>query len=201
MIGEQATAKPSDAATITVRKRTPVVITAMPHPLLWRPAPFIDHYIKRPTMFKNGTAFDCYRHPNPEALRPRNSPIGQKDWALTAKLGATVVQDCVVTLEPVTTRIDEDVHRQYIADFVVSDAAEVEMDEDDTIEELPSTLDLVAVMIEALSLALPAFPRAPDASLDDAQFTEPGQAPMTDEDAKPFAGLGALRDALEKKGN
>jgi len=129
------------------------------------------------------------------------SPIGQKDWALTAKLGATVVQDCVVTLEPVTTRIDEDVHRQYIADFVVSDAAEVEMDEDDTIEELPSTLDLVAVMIEALSLALPAFPRAPDASLDDAQFTEPGQAPMTDEDAKPFAGLGALRDALEKKGN
>jgi hypothetical protein len=27
---------------------------------------------------------------------------------------------------------------------------------------------------------------------------EPGQKPMTDEDARPFAGLGALRDALKK---
>jgi len=51
-----------------------------------------------------------------------------------------------------------------------------------------------------LSLALPAFPRSADASLGDAQFTAPGQEPMTNEDAKPFAGLGALRDALEKKG-
>ena len=128
------------------------------------------------------------------------SPIGDKDWLLTAQLGATVVQDCVITLDPVTTRIDEALRRQYIADFTVSDAAEVEMDEDDTTEELPITLDLVAVMVEALSLALPAFPRSADASLGDAQFTAPGQEPMTNEDAKPFAGLGALRDALEKKG-
>ena len=129
------------------------------------------------------------------------SPIGDKDWLLTAQLGATVVQDCVVTLDPVTTRIDEAVRRQYIADFTVSDAAEVEMDEDDTTEELPATLDLVAVMIEALSLALPAFPRSPNAEFGDAQYTQPGQVPMTDEDTKPFAGLGALRDALEKKGD
>jgi uncharacterized metal-binding protein YceD (DUF177 family) len=127
------------------------------------------------------------------------TPQGRSDWTLQAKLGATVVQDCVVTLDPVTTRIDEGISRQYVADFTVSDAAEVEMDEDDTTEELPSTIDLVAVMMEALSLALPAFPRAADATLGDVQYTEPGQEPMTDDDAKPFAGLRALRDALGKK--
>ena len=30
--------------------------------------------------------------------------MGKKDWKLAGRLGATVVQDCVVTLEPVTTR-------------------------------------------------------------------------------------------------
>ncbi|MEX0305556.1 MAG: DUF177 domain-containing protein, partial [Leisingera sp.] len=33
--------------------------------------------------------------------------MGKKDWKLSGRLGATVVQDCVVTLEPVTTRIEE----------------------------------------------------------------------------------------------
>ncbi len=31
---------------------------------------------------------------------------GQSDWTLTARLGATVIQSCVVTLDPVTTRIE-----------------------------------------------------------------------------------------------
>ena len=32
---------------------------------------------------------------------------GAHDWRLDADLGATVIQPCVVTLAPVTTRIDE----------------------------------------------------------------------------------------------
>ena len=126
-------------------------------------------------------------------------PVGRHDWRLQAVLGATVVQDCVVTLEPVSTRIDETVTRNYLADLSQPEAAETEMPEDDTADPLPAVIDLVAVMIEALALALPLYPRAPGADLGDAVFTEPGLAPMTDEDAKPFAGLGALRDALDKK--
>ena len=34
------------------------------------------------------------------------SPRGRKDWRLTAKLGASITQNCVVTLDPVNTRID-----------------------------------------------------------------------------------------------
>jgi len=97
------------------------------------------------------------------------SPIGKTDWQLDAKIGATVVQDCVITLDPVTTRIDEPFTRHYAADFVEPDAAETEMVDDDTTEPLPASLDLYALAMEALSLALPAFPRADGATLETAK--------------------------------
>lgn len=127
------------------------------------------------------------------------TPQGRHDWTLNAELGATVVQSCVVTLDPVTTRIDETLTRLYTAEMPEIDAAEIEMPVDDTVEALPETLDLAQVMIEALALALPLYPRTPDAEIENAVFTEAGKTAMTDDDAKPFAGLGALRESLEKK--
>jgi len=127
------------------------------------------------------------------------APQGGRDWKLNATLGATVVQECVVTLEPVVTRIDEPLSRTYVADFEEIEAAEAEMPEDDTVEPIPGVLDLEAVLAEALALALPPFPRAAGAELGQAVYAEDGATPMTDEDAKPFASLGALKAALEDK--
>lgn len=126
-------------------------------------------------------------------------PLGQRDWQLTADLGATVVQPCVTTLDPVTTRLDETVTRSYIADLPEIAGSEIEMPDDDTVEMLPAALDLAAVMIEALALALPLYPRKAGAELGTAVFTEPGVTPMSDDEAKPFAGLGELREKLENK--
>ncbi|MHA6261665.1 YceD family protein [Arenibacterium sp. CAU 1754] len=123
---------------------------------------------------------------------------GKQDWVLTGHLGATVVQPCVVTLEPVTTRIETDVQRTYLTEMPEADAAEVEMPEDDTIERLGTHIDPAVVMAEALVLALPLYPRKEGADLGEAVFTEPGQTPMRDEDTKPFAGLSQLRDTLKK---
>ena len=125
-------------------------------------------------------------------------PMSRSDWVLEADLGATVVQECVVTLAPVTTRIDEPVRRVYAAELPDLGAGEVEMPEDDTVEPLPAAVDLAHVMIEALALALPPFPRAEGVALGAQVYTEPGQTPMTDDDARPFAGLGALRDKLAR---
>ncbi len=121
---------------------------------------------------------------------------GGKDWVLTGDLGATAVQACVVTLDPVTTRIDENVKRRYVANYTLPDGSEVEMPEDDTVEPLPDTLDIVDVMMEALSLALPAYPRSDAAELAETVVTEPGATPLTQSEMKPFAGLAALRDKL-----
>lgn len=125
-------------------------------------------------------------------------PRGKRDWDLHAHLGATVVQPCVVTLAPVTTRIEEAVERRFRADLPeAAPGAEIEMPEDDALEPLPETLDLARVLAEALALAVPEYPRAEGASLGEAVFTEPGLAPMTDEAARPFAGLEHLRDRLK----
>lgn len=129
------------------------------------------------------------------------TPVGKTDWELKAMLGATVVQDCVVTLAPVTSRIDEPVVRIYTAHFEVPNEDEVEMTVDENVEPLPSVVDLVEVTIEALALALPPFPRLEGAELGNIAVTERGITPMSDDDAKPFAGLGDLRKALENKGD
>jgi uncharacterized metal-binding protein YceD (DUF177 family) len=89
------------------------------------------------------------------------------------------------------------VARRYLAEMPEPEGDEVEMPEDDTAEPLPATLDLFAVLSEALALALPQYPRAEDAELGEAVFAAPGVAPMTDEEAKPLAGLAALRDRLK----
>lgn len=126
----------------------------------------------------------------------RLAPRGKRDWVLRADLGATVVQDCVATLAPVTTRIDETVTRSYLADYATPEGGEVEMPEDDTAEPLPDSLELYDVLHEALALALPPFPRADGAEPAVTAVTEPGKTPMTDDDARPFAGLAGLRDRL-----
>lgn len=122
---------------------------------------------------------------------------GAKDWILTGTLGATVTQPCAVTLAPVTTRIDIPVRRIYVRDYEEVDAPEVEMPEDDEIEPLHKWIDPEAVLIEALSLALPLYPRAQGVALEETVLTEPGVAPLTKQAMKPFAGLAALKDQLK----
>jgi len=129
------------------------------------------------------------------------TPSGARDLILKATLGATVVQACVVTGEPVVTRIDEDVVRQYLADMDMPEAEESEMPEDDSAEPMPEVIDLGAVMAEALALALPAWPRADGVAPVDLAVTEPGKTPMSDDDARPFAGLKDLRDSLGDNGS
>jgi len=127
-------------------------------------------------------------------------PEGKSDWRLEAELGATVVQPCSVTLEPVVTRIDEAVGRRWVADLPPAPPGETEMPEDDEVEPLTGSVDLGQVMAEALALALPPFPRAEGVELGQALYAAPGVKPMTDEEAKPMAGLADLRDRLKNGG-
>lgn len=130
------------------------------------------------------------------------SAEGRKDWLLQGELGATVIQPCVVTLEPVLTRIDEKITRRFSPDAnfdTVEPSAEIEIPEDETFEPLGAEIDLTRVMVEALALALPRYPRSDGAELGSLTISEEGVAPMTDEETKPFAALASLRDKLHGK--
>lgn len=127
----------------------------------------------------------------------RMSAAGDGAWRLVASLGATVTQTCVVSLEPVATRIDTPVLRLFVPG-AAPDGPEVVIGEDDDddeeeIEPLGATIDLGLVATEALALALPAYPRRADARLDVAASAPPGAAPLPEAEAKPFASLAALR--------
>ncbi len=131
-------------------------------------------------------------------LKGNLKPLDRTDWRLTARLGATIVQECVVTLAPVTTRIEELVERVWRIDIPeMSEAgSEEEMPENTNEELLGREIDLGQVLTEALGLALPPYPRAKDAEIGQTTFAQPGTAPMQDEETRPFAGLAALRDKM-----
>ncbi len=127
-------------------------------------------------------------------------PEGAADWRLEGQLGATVVQPCVATLEPVTTRIDVPVLRRYLTELPdIPEGEELEIPEDDSIEPLPAVLDLMAVLVEDLALNLPQYPHVDGAAPVTQSYAEPGITPMTEDDTKPFAGLAGLRDRLGDK--
>jgi uncharacterized metal-binding protein YceD (DUF177 family) len=119
-------------------------------------------------------------------------PKGRSDWTLTGRIGATVVQACVVTLKPVTSRIDAHVERIWLAELPEPKGGdEVEMPEDDRVEQRPAVLDLPALFAEALALELPEWPRAEGAELPEAVI-EPDARP------NPFAALAELKTRMDK---
>ena len=127
------------------------------------------------------------------------SPGTDCRFILNADLGVTVVQPCVVTQQPVVTRIDTKVARRFVRALHEDEPEpEREMIEDDDLELLGSEVDIATVLEEALSLAIPDYPRADTAEPVNQGYAPPGVAPLTDEDTKPFAGLASLKEKLQR---
>lgn len=126
-------------------------------------------------------------------------PLGKNDWHLSAKVGATVTQSCVVSNDPVQTRVDVPVSITYVSGYNFGQDDDTDENElDDTTEPLPTEINLADIAIEAVALAIPDYPRADNVELEQQVFSEPGTKAMTDEDAKPFASLAGLKDKLAK---
>ena len=124
-------------------------------------------------------------------------PLKKSDWRMCATLGATVEQSCVLTLEPVTTRIDAN----FIRDFQTISAPSVSkitpnITFDDTEEIVRDVIDLCSVLHEVLSLELPDYPKIENINVLQTEFGPPGTSPLTDETSKPFAILSSFRDKL-----
>ncbi|MHA3916214.1 YceD family protein [Halovulum sp. GXIMD14793] len=114
-------------------------------------------------------------------------------WQLRGQLGATVTQACVVTLAPVKARIDTAVHRRYLP-MPDDEAMDLELDPEaeEDLEPLRDSIDLGALLTEELALALPPYPRVPEADLT--AFAEAEGIQLDAEKENPFAALAALRD-------
>lgn len=127
-------------------------------------------------------------------------PVGRDEILLDATLTARADQPCSLTLVPVPANVTEAVRRRYVAELEMPEGEEVEMPEDDSVEPMPDEIDLAEVAAEALSLALPLYPRAPGAELGQVVHAPEGVTPLSDADLKPFAGLQGLAAQLAQKG-
>lgn len=108
-----------------------------------------------------------------------------------AELHCEIVQDCVVTLEPVRSVVERKVHRELHLSESEQPSADVvvdpESDEDDVREEIESLhYDLAGPLLEELALAIDPYPRAPGVAFD--RPVEPEVRPES-----PFAVLKNLK--------
>jgi uncharacterized metal-binding protein YceD (DUF177 family) len=127
-------------------------------------------------------------------LRLQPEPGGST--RVRGRLTADVEQSCVVTLDPVTQRVDVPV------DLRILEEGEVPADDDpdspDEIESAGGQVDLGEAVAEQLSLALDPYPRTPGAQvpeLDPPEPDAPEARPEPEPPARPnpFAKLAKLR--------
>lgn len=115
-------------------------------------------------------------------LRLKPEPGG--GVAITGNLSAEVVQDCVVTLEPVTQQVAEAVNLRILGP---GETPSDDPEAPDEIEAPGGVAELGEALAEQLALALDPYPRAPGAALPGAEAPpEPGPR-------NPFAALSALK--------
>ncbi|PIP96957.1 MAG: hypothetical protein COW75_09460, partial [Rhodobacterales bacterium CG18_big_fil_WC_8_21_14_2_50_71_9] len=103
-------------------------------------------------------------------------------------------QVCVVTLEPVDTDFAEPFERFFAPKARLDEAAGLlDPEGEETVEALGEAIDLGEIAAEAAALAIDPYPRKPEAAFDGVLTGPPGVAPLTDEAARPFAGLATLK--------
>jgi uncharacterized protein DUF177 involved in 23S rRNA accumulation len=113
---------------------------------------------------------------------------GSDGLRAVGRVQATVEQHCVVTLEPIESRIDEAVDLVFLpAVASATDAVDVQAFEADEPPEAirDGVIDLGAVATEFLLLGLDPYPRKPGAVFD--------APPAGDPASHPFAALAALK--------
>lgn len=107
------------------------------------------------------------------------------------RLEAAVHYVCGITLEPFPARVEEEIEVRLVpADSPLAVSPDAELTLDPEAEDPPDilepgdTVDLGALVVEYLSLALDPFPRKPGAVFD---------PPQTEAEISPFAALKALK--------
>ncbi len=123
--------------------------------------------------------------------RLRRSPGGGVRLGVTIR--AQVTQTCVVTLEPVVNRIEENIDIVFEPEPSESGALVVEYDPEGDREKLKGeSLDVGEIVAEEAALSLDPYPRRPGVAL------EPGDSGSDSEDGTtstggPFEALAALK--------
>lgn len=121
-------------------------------------------------------------------------PHGENGLKVQGRVGLTVVQTCVVTLEPMESRIDEAIDAGFRPPNAIERRFLDDDDEDGPVLDAASfdddplvagTIDLGALAVEHLALGVDPYPRKPGVVFE---------APADAGEGSPFAALSRLKD-------
>jgi len=123
-------------------------------------------------------------------MTPSKSPIFVK-----GNFEASVIQACVVTLEPVPSEIKGEYRCEYSQEITLEDVEIIEFSEE--AEDPPEAIidgvfDVGIMLTEEFGLALDPFPRAPGADFDEVRKATNGKLEEPDSN-NPFAVLKKLK--------
>ncbi len=113
--------------------------------------------------------------------------LGNDMFRLRASFSAEFVQSCVITLDPVGGAVSEEFTLLYGPPEVEAEAGETVEDEIAFEPLAGNAIDVGEAVAQQFSLALPPFPRSPDAILD-------AETPAADEPGPLAAALSRLVD-------
>jgi len=113
--------------------------------------------------------------------------LGNDIFRLRASFSAEFVQSCIVTLDPLAGAVSEQFTLLYGPIEAEAEAGETVEDEIAFEPLVGNAIDVGEAVAQQFSLALPPFPRSPDAILD-------AEAPQEDETGPLAAALSRLAD-------
>ncbi|TVR81611.1 MAG: DUF177 domain-containing protein [Rhodospirillales bacterium] len=129
-------------------------------------------------------------------------------FRVSGQLRADVVQQCVVTLEPVAARLDVPFERVYGIDVAdewgdapaLGEEVVMTLADDPELPEpvVGGMIDLGEVAAQELALVLDPYPRRPDAAFS--EFTVTADDGDDDDARRPFAALATIRNETKQKG-
>ena len=130
-------------------------------------------------------------------LERRGDEVVLRGW-----LEADVVQECVVTVEPVPARIRQPIERRYqfggAGDarrlYEPHGAVVVDDDADEVEPVIGREIDVGEAFAEELGAALDPYPRAPGAALDSSDLGPHVSVGSADRSGEPFAALRRLQE-------
>ena len=127
-------------------------------------------------------------------ISPENGMI-----VVRGTLHAELTQSCVITLEPVKSRIDASIQRHFgpdVREGAGDDDVELTLESADSPDPvIDGVIDVGHVVAEQLALEINPFPRAPGADFGGFE----SDVRVKDKGGEAFAALAALKDKLEKK--
>ena len=115
---------------------------------------------------------------------------------------AEFVQTCIVTLEPVPEKIDEEFEAEFSAEEIEAEEIEHNLEEADPREPMENgEIDLGELVAQQLGLMMDPYPRAKGADLNEVQSVAAGKGREFDVNGgrvNPFSVLAQLKDGKKK---